>query len=114
MQHGNHETGPLASSERILNHPDNLPEIDCFSVGDYLELNDLDDLLSPSSSSDNSSCLSQTSDEFFDSLALLGDLESDKDVGSKYSVAASLPEKVVLQPASSGIFVTLSSTLHIV
>lgn len=104
VQHGNGETGLLAASERSLNHPvDNLPEIDYFSDGDFLELRDLADPVSPSSSSDNSSCLSQTSDECFDSLALLRDLECDKDVGCKFSVAALvMPDKVVLQPASSG------------
>ncbi|XP_034675869.1 NAC domain-containing protein 92-like [Vitis riparia] len=103
VQHGNGETGLLAAPERSLNHPvDNLPEI-YFSDGDFLELGDLADPVSPSSSSDNSSCLSQTSDECFDSLALLRDLECDKDVGCKFSVAASvMPDKVVLQPASSG------------
>lgn len=116
VQHGNGETGLLAAPERSLNHPvDNLPEIDYFSDGDFLELRDLADPVSPSSSSDNSSCLSQTSDECFDSLALLRDLESHKDVGCKFSVAASvMPDKVVLQPASSGIFGFLSSTLLIV
>ncbi|KAJ9674649.1 hypothetical protein PVL29_023902 [Vitis rotundifolia] len=104
VQHGNGETGLLAASERSLNHPvDNLPDIDYFSDGDFLELYDLADPVSPSSSSDNSSCLSQTSDECFDSLALLRDLEPDKDAGCKFSVAAShMPDKVVLQPASSG------------
>ncbi|KAJ4836436.1 hypothetical protein Tsubulata_034161 [Turnera subulata] len=55
---------------------ENLPEVDYFSGGDYLELLDLVNPASPSSSSDNSSCLTMSSDEYFDSLALLRDIES--------------------------------------
>lgn len=111
MQHDNQDAEPLVS-ERTLNHPDNLLDINYFPYGDYLEENDLVAPLSPSSSSDNSSCLSQTSDDCFDSL-LGQDLEYDKARGCKFSVAPLLmPDNVVLQP--SGIFGFFSSILHFV
>ncbi|XP_022144281.1 NAC domain-containing protein 26-like isoform X2 [Momordica charantia] len=52
-------------------------EMDYLSRGDFLELIDLDDPASPSSSSDSSSCLTMSSDEMFDAMALLQDLECD-------------------------------------
>ncbi|KAE8100552.1 hypothetical protein FH972_018439 [Carpinus fangiana] len=105
-------TGVLAMTE-IVPDPwlENLHEIG--SGGDFLELLDLDDPLSPyldnpalsSSSSENSSCLSISSGECFDSLALLQDLEpenSQKDAGCKFSVSAShRPNEVVVLPATS-------------
>lgn len=53
-------------------------ELDCIARGDYLEVNDLLDAASHSSSSENSSRLSFASDEYFDSPALLRDLDDDK------------------------------------
>ncbi|OWM80821.1 protein NTM1-like 9 [Punica granatum] len=58
---------------------ENLSDDDCISRGDYIELWDLETRGSPSSSSDNSSCVTMSSDECFDSLALLQDLEPAKD-----------------------------------
>ncbi|XP_019052004.1 PREDICTED: protein SOMBRERO-like isoform X2 [Nelumbo nucifera] len=71
------ENGLLAVSERHFpehrpNNPIQEPhEIYDFSRGDFLELQDLVDPESPSSSSENSSFLTMSSDEYFDSLALL-------------------------------------------
>lgn len=105
------ETENMVATGRPPNLPDaNLPEIDCFSRGDYLELLDLDNPASRSSSSDNSSCMTMSSDEYFDSIALLRDLESEsnqalaqKDKDCKLSVTASLrPDEVVVLPAYHG------------
>lgn len=105
------ETGNLAVRERLPEHiVENAPEIDYASRGDYLELLDLEIPVSPSSSSD-SSCLTMSSDECFDALALLQDLEPEnnnepelKDAGCKFSVTASIkPTEVVMYPAFSGI-----------
>ncbi|KAL2498350.1 NAC domain-containing protein [Abeliophyllum distichum] len=96
--------------KRVLNSlPDDFPELECFSRGDFLELDDLVEPESLSSSSENSSCPSRTSDEYFDSLALLRDLGNEdnkqlqgKDL-SKYSFSASFrPDKVVMKPATLG------------
>ncbi|KAL6995649.1 hypothetical protein U1Q18_005784 [Sarracenia purpurea var. burkii] len=80
---------------------------------DYLELDDLVDRESRSSSSDNTSCLTLTSDECFDALALLRDLEDDanrgeqqKDANLKFSVAPSFrPNEVVMHPGSLETFI---------
>ncbi|CAK7347675.1 unnamed protein product [Dovyalis caffra] len=115
------ETGKLAAMARppnllVTNLPiTNPPEIDYLSRGDYLELLDLDNPASPSSSSDNSSCLTMSSDEYFDSIALLRDLESEsnqvlvqKDKDCKHSVTASLRiDQVVMLPASQGSYVSI-------
>lgn len=102
------ETGNLSVRERIP--VENAPEIDYVSRGDYMELLDLDTPVSPSSSSD-SSCVTMSSNECFDSLALLQDLEPEtnnepvqKDAGCKFNIAASIkPTEVVICPAFSGI-----------
>lgn len=78
--------------------------------GDYLELADLADGESRSSSSDNTSCVTRSSEECFDSLALLQDLEDElnrqeqgKDANFKFNVAASVrPTEVVMRPPYSG------------
>lgn len=109
------ETENMVATGRPPNLPvANLPEIDCFSRGDYLELLDLDNPASRSSSSDNSSCMTMSSDEYFDSIALLRDLESEsnqalaqKDKDCKLSVTASLrPDEVVVLPASQGSYIS--------
>lgn len=109
------ETENMVAAGRPPNLPvANLPEIDCFSRGDYLELLDLDNPASRSSSSDNSSCMTMSSDEYFDSIALLRDLESEsnqalaqKDKDCKLSVTASLrPDEVVVLPASQGSYIS--------
>ncbi|XP_057975519.1 NAC domain-containing protein 83-like [Malania oleifera] len=103
-----YDFGPLVVSERQQNIPVvNLPESNYLSDGDYLELRDLE---SPSFSSDNSSCLTMSSEECFDSLALLQDLSYEsnldsqqKDAGCKFSISSShRPNEVVLCPATSG------------
>lgn len=76
---------------------------------DYLELNDLEDPESHSSPSQNSSCHSKLSDEYFDSSALLraieeGDRKQGQHSSTRYSVSTSVvPNGVVLQPAFSGM-----------
>lgn len=84
---------------------ENLPEVGYLSEGDYMELLDLDNPASPSSSSENSSCVTMSSGECFDSLALLQDLgDSQKDVGLKFAVSSSLrPEEGIVFPPSSGL-----------
>ncbi|KAL8225775.1 hypothetical protein R6Q57_018332 [Mikania cordata] len=84
------ETGPpLAILEQSS-------EMDCILRGDYFELNDIIDPGSQSSSSANSSCLTVTSDEYFDSMALLQELNKDiidqetKDSSVKFNLSAPL------------------------
>ncbi|XP_018821574.1 NAC domain-containing protein 96-like isoform X2 [Juglans regia] len=104
-------TSRLALAERFP-EPwlENLPEVDYLSGGDYMELLDLDNPASPSSSSENSSCVTMSSDGCFDALALLQDLEcgdSQKDVDLKFAVSSSLrPEEGVMFPPTSGSLVT--------
>ena len=82
--------------------------------GDYLELDDLADPQSSSTSADNSSCSSFTLDEYFDSHALLLELEDKNNQGlretgtsSKFSVTASVPpSEVVMLPATLGMFMS--------
>ncbi|KAK3030528.1 hypothetical protein RJ639_039558, partial [Escallonia herrerae] len=108
-------TGPLPV--RADDPPaENLSNSDYILSGDYIELDDLADPRSPSSSSDNSSCLSLTSDECFDTLALLQDLEDEhqkqqaKDASFKYTVSARVkPNEVVLRPANIG---SIISSIH--
>ncbi|CAA3009104.1 NAC transcription factor 29 isoform X1 [Olea europaea subsp. europaea] len=95
------------SEVKVLNSfPDDFAEQDCFLRGDFLELDDLTELKSLSSSSENSSCPSRASDEYFDSLALLRDLNDgdDKLQGEdsiQYRFSASIrPNKVVMKPAT--------------
>ncbi|KAF7141707.1 hypothetical protein RHSIM_Rhsim06G0036400 [Rhododendron simsii] len=91
-----------------------IPIEDMFFMGDYLELDDLADGESRSSSSDNTSCVTFSSEECFDSLALLQDLgdelnpqEQGKDANFKFSVAASArPTEVVMRPANLGSLVS--------
>ncbi|KAH9692833.1 NAC domain-containing protein [Citrus sinensis] len=103
------ESRTSAVMERPTNHAeDNLPEADNFSEDDFLELHDLDQPLSPSSSSDNSSGMTLSSDEYFDHLALLQELEPCKNKGVgpenaeyKYSFSTShTPNEVVIFPGS--------------
>ncbi|OAY50795.1 NAC domain-containing protein 89 [Manihot esculenta] len=108
---GDAETGNLAvAGEPPFYLVGNPPEIDYISRGDFLELLDLDNPASPSSSSDDSSCLTSSSDECFDSLALLQELDSEinwhsaqKNESCKFSVSASFrPNEVVMAPISPG------------
>ncbi|KAF8405171.1 hypothetical protein HHK36_010070 [Tetracentron sinense] len=106
------ENGPLAVHERHLlaERPD-FPiedQQEIYDGGDFLELLDLANPESPSSSSENSSCLTMSSDEGFDSLDLLRDLESENNQDmqqnhSNFSISASLKlNQVVIRPASLG------------
>lgn len=105
------ETGTLTVTERLpVHHVEIIPEIeiDFLSGDDYIELLDLDKPASFSSSSD-SSCLTMSSDECFDSLALLEELEPkirqdqvNKNAGCKFSVSASQrPDELVMYAAAS-------------
>ncbi|XVE55998.1 hypothetical protein DITRI_Ditri03aG0202100 [Diplodiscus trichospermus] len=114
-KHG--ETDVLAVAERLLvpvpEHPEeNLFEMDLFSRGqtdlfsdgNFLELQDLDNPAS-SSNSENSSAVSFSSDECFDPIAFLQDLEDhileQNDAGKKLNVSASnKPDEVVIVPAT--------------
>ncbi|XP_042507464.1 NAC domain-containing protein 7-like isoform X2 [Macadamia integrifolia] len=114
--HGFDENGPTAVSEKNLpdqrldNPVENLDENYDFSREDYLELLDLVNPESPSSSSENSSCLTMSSDEYFDSSALLRELEGGKgentqtnQTNSNFSVTTSHgPNQMVFEPTSSG------------
>ncbi|KAK1427348.1 hypothetical protein QVD17_16031 [Tagetes erecta] len=78
-------------------------EMDCILRGDYFELNDLNDPGSRSSSSANSTCLSMTSDEYFDSMGLLQEIENDiKYSSADFNLSAPLRStEVIIRPASS-------------
>ncbi|XP_023913941.1 uncharacterized protein LOC112025493 isoform X1 [Quercus suber] len=88
-----------------LTEHQNLHEIDYPPEGDFLELEDLlDDPASPSSS--ESSCVTMSSDECFDSLALLQELKPENNqngAGCKFSVSAPVkPNEVKVLPATAG------------
>ncbi|PHT51171.1 hypothetical protein CQW23_10918 [Capsicum baccatum] len=73
----NNQTEGVGSSlvDKPRDHSDDIAaDLDCILREDYLEL---DDLASHSSSSENSSRLSFASEEYFDYLALLRDLDDD-------------------------------------
>ncbi|CAN6539426.1 unnamed protein product [Malus baccata var. baccata] len=95
------ETGTLVVTERLPVRDDNVQimhENDYLSRGDYLELLDLDTPASHSFSS-VSSCLTMSSDECFDSLALLEELEPK----SKQELVTN-NNKLVAFASSSGSF----------
>lgn len=106
------ETEALAVTER--NEGENLfgmnsrgYDIDFFAGGNFMELKDLDNPASPSSSSDNSSAISISSDECFDSLAILQELDEPilehKDSGKKLDVsAADKPDELDMVLATLG------------
>ncbi|KAM7521096.1 hypothetical protein LguiB_020058 [Lonicera macranthoides] len=98
-------TGLLVVADRLEDPPrESLADLDYILRGDYMELDDLlVDPESPSSSSDNTSCLSLTSEECFDALALLKDLERGKDTSFKYTASApAKPREVVMHPPTLG------------
>ncbi|XP_059279189.1 uncharacterized protein LOC132033276 [Lycium ferocissimum] len=78
----NNQTEGVGSSlvDKFIDPSDDdiVAELDCILTGDYLEVNDLGDVASHLSSSENSSRMSLASDEYFDSLALLRDLDDEK------------------------------------
>lgn len=79
---------------------ENPPENDPIPGGDFLELWDLVPPGSPSSS-DNSSCVTMSSDECFDSLALLQDLERETNLYHNTS-ASDRPDRIITGTAGSG------------
>lgn len=96
------------SSRRSHDFLENSSEMDCILRGDYFELNDLIDPGYHSSSSANSSCLTMTSEEYFDSIALLQELEDDikdeemKDSSLKFNLSTPVKSKeVVICPPTS-------------
>ncbi|XP_073276688.1 NAC domain-containing protein JA2L-like [Primulina huaijiensis] len=91
--------------------PRDWSELECLSRGDYLELNDLqDDPESNFSSSQNSTCPSKLSEEYFDSLGLLQDLEEEGRIKTKENPLSSRchfthsveSDRLIIQPPSSG------------
>ncbi|GMY28472.1 nac domain-containing protein 72 [Fagus crenata] len=94
----------LTESSRDYQHQ-NLPGVDHPPQDDFMELLDLENQVSSPSSSE-SSCVTISSDECFDSLALLQDLEPEnnqKDADCKFSVSAPVkPNEVVVLPVTSG------------
>ncbi|KAI3759069.1 hypothetical protein L6452_06642 [Arctium lappa] len=88
--------------------PENFPDRDYILMGgDYLELDDLAVTISRSSSSADSSCMTMTSEEFFDPVALmreLGDDIGDQEVqDSSVKLNLSAPTKlkeVVMNPTT--------------
>ncbi|XWS21095.1 hypothetical protein CRYUN_Cryun30bG0025900 [Craigia yunnanensis] len=88
-------------------------QTDFFSGGNFLELQDLDNPAS-SSSSENSSAVSLSSDECFDAIALQ-DLEDQileqNDAGKKLNVSASnKSDEVVIVPATLGSLVSVEGS----
>ncbi|CAN1835873.1 NAC domain-containing protein 78 [Linum perenne] len=89
-----------------------------YAGGDYLEMLDLAIPASSSSSTDNSSCMSLSSDEYFDSLALLREIESDsiqdsvqRNGESKLNVSTSCkPEELIMNPGSPGLIMSIQET----
>ncbi|KAI3460297.1 hypothetical protein Pfo_016960 [Paulownia fortunei] len=115
------EALPVETDNKPNSSPQLFSELECFLRGDYLELNDLEDPESHSSSSQNSSCLSKLSDEEFDISAFLRDLEEEENnymqgqqSSSRYSFTSVRPNDVVLQPASSGALLTGSARTDLV
>ncbi|XP_052487611.1 NAC domain-containing protein 22 isoform X1 [Gossypium raimondii] len=114
------ETEALAVAER--NEGENLfgtdsggYDIGFFAGGNFLELKDLDNPASPSSSSDNSSAISISSGECFDSLAILQELDEQileqKDSGKKLDVlAGDKPNELDMVPATLGCLVSVEGS----
>ncbi|CAH1442794.1 unnamed protein product [Lactuca virosa] len=90
---------------RIFFAVENSSDMECILTGDFFELNDLVDAPgSCSSSSANSSCLTMTSDEYFDSIALLQQLDDDenmKDSSIKFNLSATINSKLVICPTTT-------------
>lgn len=104
----NNQTEGVGSSlvDKPRDHSDDIAaDLDCILRGDYLELNDLVDAASHSSSSESSSRPSFASDEYFDSMALLRDLDDDEkkeDLNGNGSNGSYNTMTCVLQPAPLG------------
>ncbi|XP_030950416.1 NAC domain-containing protein 13-like [Quercus lobata] len=93
----------LALRERSPDHQhQNLHEVEDHPEDDYLEILDLENPLSPSSSSE-SSCVTISSDDWFDSVALMQEMESENNQRNAGYVSAPVkPNMVVVLPATSG------------
>ncbi|KAL2489447.1 NAC transcription factor 29-like [Forsythia ovata] len=98
-------------ADRLPNYsPEYFPELECNLGGSLLELDDLKDSKSHTSSSENSSCPSIASDEYHNATALLWDLDEEygKDMQEKGSsfrntfIAPVRKSEVVLRSAPSG------------
>ncbi|XP_057765995.1 NAC domain-containing protein 41-like isoform X1 [Salvia miltiorrhiza] len=105
----------VVSDTKPNSPPQDLSELECFSRGDFLELNDLEDPESHSSSSQNSSCPSKLSEEYFGSTDFLRDLEEEVEKSyrqeqfSSLGYRFSMQSDVVLQAAVSGSSVLCDS-----
>ncbi|XP_073032936.1 uncharacterized protein [Primulina eburnea] len=108
------------SESKANSSPQEIADFKCFLREDFLELNDLEGPASHSSSSQNSSCPSKLSDECFDSLALLRELDQEGDIAdaegknliSGYSISTSVKSNDVIfvPPTSGSIFTGAAST----
>ncbi|CAA0813323.1 Protein NTM1-like 9 [Striga hermonthica] len=104
---------PCAADNKPNSSGQVFSQVECFERGDFLELADLEDNGSHSSSSRNSSCLSSSSDEEFDVSAYLRDIEADElnpmrgeQSSSKYEFTSVRLDDVVLEPPPSGTLLT--------
>lgn len=110
------EQGQLAFSESVGEplHENVVEEIESncnFSIGDYLELNDLMSPETSSSSSNNSSCVSTDSYDYFDADAFLfsvGDednMRSDEDsLDRRFSIPILIESsQTAVRPSSPGM-----------
>ncbi|XP_042064850.1 NAC domain-containing protein 41-like isoform X1 [Salvia splendens] len=113
----------MASDVKPSSPPGDFSEGECFSRGDFLELDDLQDPESHSSSSQNSSCPSKLSEEYFGSdhfgsSDFLRDLEEEVEKSCREEQfsrschrfsAQIVQNNVVLQPALPGSSVVYDS-----
>ncbi|XP_023546400.1 NAC domain-containing protein 30-like [Cucurbita pepo subsp. pepo] len=106
------------AGKRLDNHLEDIhPEMDYYLGDDYLELLDLDNPTSSSSSSENSSCLSMSSNEDFDTMDVLRDVEREinhdrgrRDAACIHSSAPfKLKKEVVYQVASDSLVTIIRS-----
>ncbi|KAK1276770.1 hypothetical protein QJS04_geneDACA001734 [Acorus gramineus] len=119
--HATQSTGDSEGMHSSKSRPDDSTEdtnkIDYILNEDYMELNDL----SSSSSSDDSSRMSVTSDDFFDPDALLHDIESEanpdtegQNMHCRFNIYASLrSDQVIIRPPPSASLQRSRSNLRI-
>ncbi|KAH6778824.1 hypothetical protein C2S52_010061 [Perilla frutescens var. hirtella] len=101
---------PVVADPKPNSPLEEFSEAECFSRGDFLELDDLRDPESHSSSSQNSSCPSKLSEEYFGSSAFLRDIDEavnsykeEQLSSSGYRFSTSVVQNdVILQPPLSG------------
>lgn len=102
----------MASDGKPNSPPEDFSEQECFARGDFLELDDLKDPESHSSSSRNSSCTSKLSEDYFGEADFMRDLEEEVENSLKkeqvsssgYRFGTSITQnEVVLQPPLSGM-----------